>query len=180
MSHRFRKPAGATYAGRQSWYLAGTGLAARPQGTPASGGDGCQRIAPLLRRCQAARRRTWCPGSTSVVGHSIPLAADVPKRRCCGPSASKRGLPGLNQPPIKYGLFRIRDPKDTSRDLPVLQLGVLNQIVDGLRSSEPNSGDYVDPPAGSNFLRRLPFSLPSNPLGFKSLEASDNDLYPAV
>src|ERR1700680_1028003 len=41
-------PAGATDAGRQSWYEEGTGLTARPQGTPASGGDGCQRIAPLL------------------------------------------------------------------------------------------------------------------------------------
>src|SRR5208282_4794223 len=27
--------------------LVGTGPAARPQGTPASGGDGCRRIAPL-------------------------------------------------------------------------------------------------------------------------------------
>jgi hypothetical protein len=42
-------PAGATDAGRQSWYSAGTGLAARPQGTPASGGDGCRRIAPFVQ-----------------------------------------------------------------------------------------------------------------------------------
>src|SRR5208337_1742679 len=43
----YSTPAGATDAGRQSWYSAGTGLAARPQGTPASGGDGCRRIAPF-------------------------------------------------------------------------------------------------------------------------------------
>ena len=58
-------PAGATDAGRQSWYSEGTGLAARPQGTPASGGDECRRIAPLLRRCRAAAQRIWCPRPTS-------------------------------------------------------------------------------------------------------------------
>ena len=43
-----------------------TGLATHPQGTPASGGDGCRRIAPLLvRHCRAEARRSACLHSTS-------------------------------------------------------------------------------------------------------------------
>src|SRR5262249_45836226 len=42
-------PAGATIAGGRVGVWRGRTLRARPQGTPASGGGGCQRVAPLLR-----------------------------------------------------------------------------------------------------------------------------------
>ncbi len=59
----------------------GRALRPAPQGTPASGGDKCRRIVPLLRRCRAARPRIWClrPTSPGITRCACPACA--PRRR---------------------------------------------------------------------------------------------------
>ena len=73
--------------------LVGTGLATRPQGTLASGGDGCRRIAPLLvRHCRAEARRSACLHLTSPETTACACLPCARPRFVCGPPRGSKPI----------------------------------------------------------------------------------------